>query len=127
MKALVTGATGFVGSHLVRQLIQAGYTARVLYRSKAKLAQFAGLDLEAAQGTLDDAAALEAACAGCELVFHAAAKADYWKDDDREALWRVNVEGTRNILNAAKAAGARRGHLHQQRLDHWHAPGPGSR
>lgn len=108
MKALVTGATGFVGSHITRQLIDAGHSVRALYRSETKLRQLAGLDLEAVRGDLDDSARLERACAGCEVVFHVAAKADYWKDDDRDALWRVNVEGTRNLLAAAKAAGARR-------------------
>ena len=108
MKTLVTGATGFVGSHLVRQLSQAGHSVRALYRSENKLSQLADLELEAVAGDLDDIARLERACAGCELVFHVAAKADYWKDDDREALWRVNVEGTRNLLSAAKAAGVRR-------------------
>jgi len=108
MKALVTGATGFVGSHLVRQLIEAGHSVRALYRSQKKLSQLADLELEAVPGDLDDVALLERACAGCELVFHVAAKADYWKDDDRDALWRVNVEGTRNLLSAAKAAAVRR-------------------
>lgn len=108
MKALVTGATGFVGSHIARQLIQAGHTARALYRSQQKLSQLDDLELEAVPGDLDDIVQLEQACAGCELVFHVAAKADYWKDDDRDALWRVNVEGTRNLLSAAKAAGVRR-------------------
>ena len=108
MKTLVTGATGFVGSHLARQLKQAGHTVRALYRSQNKLSQLADLEVEAVRGDLDDVAGLERACAGCELVFHVAAKADYWKDDDRDALWRVNVEGTRNLLAAAKAAGVRR-------------------
>ncbi|MCE2471846.1 MAG: NAD-dependent epimerase/dehydratase family protein [Anaerolineae bacterium] len=108
MKALVTGATGFVGSHLVRQLIEAGHSVRALYRSEKKLSQLADLELEAVPGDLDDVALLERACAGCELVFHVAAKADYWKDDDRDALWRVNVEGTRNLLSAAKSAAVRR-------------------
>ena len=108
MKALVTGATGFVGSHLVRLLCQSGYAPRVLFRSPAKLAQFEDLELETAQGTLDNLASLEAACAGCDIVFHVAAKADYWKDDDREALWRVNVEGTRNLLLAAQSSGVGR-------------------
>lgn len=108
MKALVTGATGFVGSHILRQLNEAGNDARILYRSQSKLSQLAGLDFEAVQGTLADSEALEAACAGCDLVFHVAAKADYWKDDDRAALWQINVEGTRNILAAAKVAGVGR-------------------
>ena len=108
MKALVTGATGFVGAHIVRALVEAGYSVRVLYRSESKLGPLADLDLETAAGTLADSAALEAACAGCDVVFHAAAKADYWKDDDRAALWQINVDGTRNLLAAAKASGAGR-------------------
>lgn len=108
MKVLVTGATGFVGSHIVRQLNAAGHSVRALYRSQKKLSQLADLEYDAVAGELDDIAALERACAGCELVFHVAAKADYWKDDDRDALWRINVEGTRNLLTAAKAAGVRR-------------------
>ena len=108
MLALITGATGFVGSHVLRQWLAGGNSARALYRSKSKLDALAGLDFEAAPGELDDAAALREACAGCDIVFHVAAKADYWKDSDRAALWRINVEGTRNLLAAAQAAGVRR-------------------
>ena len=108
MKALITGATGFVGSHLTRLLIERGWRARVLYRSEKKLSILGDLDVEAIAGDLTDIALLEAACAGCDVVFHVAAKADYWKDDDRDALWQVNVDGTRNLLKAARAAGVRR-------------------
>jgi len=108
MKALVTGATGFVGSHLTRMFIERGGRARVLYRSEKKLPILGGLDVEAIAGDLDDINLLEAACADCDVVFHVAAKADYWKDDDRDALWRINVDGTRNLLTAAKSAGVRR-------------------
>ncbi len=108
MKALVTGATGFVGSHLTRLLVERGYRARVLYRSEKKLSILADLDVEAIAGDLDDIARLEEACAGCDVVFHVAAKADYWKDDDRDALWRINVDGTLHLLKAARAAGVRR-------------------
>ena len=108
MKALVTGATGFVGSHLTRLLVESGYGARALYRSEKKLEILAGLDVEAITGDLDDIALLEEACASCDVVFHVAAKAGYWKDDDRDALWRINVEGTRNLLTAAQSAGVRR-------------------
>jgi dihydroflavonol-4-reductase len=108
MKALITGATGFVGSHLTRLLVESGYRARALYRSERKLEVLAGLDVEAIAGDLDDIALLEDACAGCDVIFHVAAKADYWKDDDRDALWRVNVEGTRNLLTAAQSVGVRR-------------------
>ena len=108
MKVLITGATGFLGSHILRQVLEAGYDARALYRSTRKLEALAGLDFEAVHGDLDDKAALERACAGCAIVFHVAAKADYWKDDDRDALWRINVDGTRNLLSAAQAAGVGR-------------------
>ncbi len=108
MKALVTGATGFVGSHLTRMFIERGGRARVLYRSEKKLRILDGLEVEAIAGDLDDINLLEAACADCDVVFHVAAKADYWKDDDRDALWRINVDGTRNLLTAAKSAGVRR-------------------
>lgn len=108
MKALITGATGFVGSHLTRLLIETGYSARALYRSEKKLNVLSGLDIEFIAGDLDDIALLERACAGCDVVFHVAAKADYWKDDDRGALWRINVDGTVNLLNAARNAGVGR-------------------
>ncbi len=108
MKALITGATGFVGSHLTRLLIEHGYRARVLYRSEKKLGILAGLEFEAFAGDLSDIALLEKACADCDVVFHVAAKADYWKDDDRDALWRINVDGTRNLLSAAQSARVRR-------------------
>lgn len=108
MKMLITGATGFVGSHIVRALNAEGQSPRVLYRSLAKLEALEGLQFEAARGDLDDMDSLERACEGCEIVFHVAAKADYWKDDDKSALWRINVDGTRNVLSAARAAGVRR-------------------
>ncbi len=108
MKALVTGATGFVGSHLTRLLLEQGARVRVLYRSRGKLSILDGLEFEAVAGDLSNIARLEAACADCDVVFHVAAKADYWKDDDRGALWRINVDGTRNLLTAAKAAGVSR-------------------
>ncbi len=108
MKAFVTGATGFVGSHLTRLLIERGHSARALYRSENKLDALGDLEAELVRGDLSDVALLREACADCDVVFHVAAKADYWKDDDRDALWRVNVEGTRNLLKAAKAARVRR-------------------
>lgn len=108
MKILITGATGFVGSHIVRALNARDQAPRVLYRSLAKLQALEGLRFEAVRGDLDDIDSLERACEGCEIVFHVAAKADYWKDDDKSALWRINVDGTRNVLRAARASRARR-------------------
>ncbi len=108
MLAFITGATGFLGSHVLRQWLAASHAARALYRSPSRLRLIDDLRFEAVQGDLDDAALLEAACAGCDVVFHVAAKADYWKDSDREALWRINVDGTRNVLAAAQKAGVSR-------------------
>ena len=108
MLALITGATGFLGSHVLRQWLAAGHAARALYRSSSRLGLLDDLQFEAVQGDLHDAALLEAACAGCDVVFHVAAKADYWKDSDRQALWRINVDGTRNVLTAAQKAGVSR-------------------
>ena len=108
MKILITGATGFVGSHIVRALNKKGQAPRVLYRSLAKLQVLKGLQFEAVPGDLGDIETLRHACEGCEIVFHVAAKADYWKDDDKASLWRINVDGTRNVLTAAQLAGVRR-------------------
>lgn len=108
MLALITGATGFLGSHVLRQWLAGSHAARALYRSPSKLRALDDLQFEAVQGDLDDAAILEAACAGCDVIFHVAAKADYWRDADREALWRINVDGTRNVLAAAQRAGVSR-------------------
>ncbi len=107
-KVLVTGATGFVGSHLVRLLNEQGYIVRALYRSPQKLAILDGLDYEGIQGDLDDVDILKSACEGCDVVFHVAAKADYWKDDDKDLMMRINVDGTRNVLSAAQSAGVKR-------------------
>ena len=108
MRVFVTGATGFVGSHVARKLAEAGHDLRVLYRTEKKLAILEGLNYEGVAGDLDDLELLRRACDDCEIVFHVAAKADYWKDDDKDALGRINVAGTRNVLKAAQAAGVRR-------------------
>lgn len=108
MRILITGATGFVGSHIVRALNEKGHAPRVLYRSLAKLHALEGFRFEAAQGDLSDIESLGRACEGCDIVFHVAAKADYWKDDDKASLWRINVHGTRNVLSAAQRAGVKR-------------------
>ncbi len=107
MKALITGGTGFVGSHLARQLIDAGHTIRILHRTSSKLDALAGLDYESAIGDVTDADALRAACGGCDWVFHVAAVADYWRADTTW-MFEVNVEGTRKVLTAAQASGVKR-------------------
>lgn len=107
MKALVTGGTGFIGSHVVRALVDAGHTVRVLHRRSSKLTALAGARYESAIGDLTDDTGLRAACEGCDWVFHVAAIADYWRAD-RLAMFEANVEGTRRVLDAAKMAGVQR-------------------
>lgn len=105
--ALVTGGTGFIGSHIVRALTEAGHTARVLHRPTSKLDVLAGLDYEPAMGDVLDEDAIRAAAAGCDWLLHVAAVADYWQADEGRMV-AVNVEGTRRVLRAARAAGVRR-------------------
>jgi dihydroflavonol-4-reductase len=107
LKALVTGGTGFVGSHIVRVLNEAGHSARVLHRKSSKLDALEGLTYESALGDILDDAALREACAGCDWVFHVAAVADYWRAD-KAKMYEANVEGTRKVLAAARDAGVKR-------------------
>ncbi len=105
--ALVTGATGFVGAHVARALLNRGLAVRCLVRGTADRANLAGLDVEVAPGDLLDAAALRRAASGCDLLFHCAADYRLWARDP-DGLIATNVEGTRNALAAAADAGVRR-------------------
>jgi dihydroflavonol-4-reductase len=107
MKALVTGATGFVGAAVVRALLAAGWQVRVLARAGSDRSNLDGLDVDVAVGALADVASLERALAGCAGLFHAAADYRLGARDPSE-LYRTNVEGTRNILGAAHRAGVSR-------------------
>jgi dihydroflavonol-4-reductase len=107
MRALVTGATGFVGAAVARALARAGWEVRALVRAGSDRGNLQGLDLEAVLGDLADRAALGAALGGCEALFHVAA--DYRLGTrDPAQLYRTNVEGTRNILDEARARGVER-------------------
>jgi dihydroflavonol-4-reductase len=97
--ALVTGATGFVGWHVAKLLRERGYEVRALSRSGG----IDDLDVEVVRGDLRDAASLEKAAAGCELVFHVAADYRLWTADPAE-MYASNVDGTRNLLRAARGA-----------------------
>ena len=101
---LVTGASGFVGWQVARLLLERGYRVRALARPSSSIPE---LDIERATGDLRDPASLESAVAGCEVVFHVAADYRLWSKDPSE-MYRSNVDGTRNILSAAKAAGVER-------------------
>lgn len=108
MRALVIGATGFVGANLVQVLGEAGWQVRAMVRSTSSLSALQGLAYEAVRGDVTDPASLPRAMEGCDAVFHVAAVvADYWRQD-LERLYRVNVAGTRQVVEAALAAGVRR-------------------
>ncbi len=103
--ALVTGAAGFVGANVVRELLANGWSVRVLLRSPNPPA-LSGLALERVPGDLF-ASELETAMRGCDAVFHVAALYSLWRRD-AAGVMRTNVEGTRSVLQAARRAGVRR-------------------
>ncbi|MFQ6017261.1 MAG: NAD-dependent epimerase/dehydratase family protein, partial [Kiloniellaceae bacterium] len=107
MTALVTGATGFVGSAVTRQLIARGETVRVLARPGGDRRNIADLAVEVAEGDLRDGTSLERALAGCQALFHLAADYRLWVPRPEE-IYEVNVEGTRRLMLAAAAAGINR-------------------
>ena len=106
MKAFITGATGFLGTHVARVLAEQGADLRLLVRPTSNLKNLEGLPAETAMGDLRDAASLEKAMSGCEVVFHVAADYRLWVQDPAE-MYRSNVEGTRAILEAARKNGVR--------------------
>lgn len=107
MRALVTGATGFVGAAVARALLTDGWQVRVLARVGSDRRNVAGLPVEVVEGDLTDPATLAPAVADCTGLFHVAA--DYRLGArDPEQLYRSNVDGTRNILTAARSAGVAR-------------------
>ena len=107
MLAFVTGATGFLGSHVARVLAEQGADLRLLVRSSSNLRNLEGLKAETATGDLRDARSLDKAIAGCDAVFHVAADYRLWVQDP-EDMYRSNVEGTRAILDAARKNSVRR-------------------
>lgn len=106
-KALVTGATGFVGAGVARALIAEGFAVRVLARRQSPRTNLEGLVVEVAEGDLTDPESLRRAAAGCAAVFHVAADYRLWTRD-AAAMFRVNVEGSRAVVLTAMEAGARR-------------------
>jgi dihydroflavonol-4-reductase len=107
MKALVTGATGFVGAAVARALLTAGSEVRVLVRAGSDRSNLKDLAVEPVEGDLAEADSLVRALQGCAGLFHVAA--DYRLGTrDPEPLYRTNVGGTRNILTAARTAGVGR-------------------
>lgn len=107
MLAFVTGATGFVGSHVARVLAEQGADLRLLVRSGSDLRNIQDLKADRVTGDLRDAKSLKLAASGCEVIFHVAADYRLWVRDPEE-MYRSNVEGTRAILEAARESAARR-------------------
>jgi len=106
-KALVTGGTGFIGSHVVRVLLSQKLSVRCLVRPQSNRANLAGLDVEYALGDLKDPASLKRALRDCDRLFHVAADYRLWARDPEE-MERTNVEGTRGLLEAAGETGVKK-------------------
>jgi len=106
MAVLVTGATGFVGTWLVRELVARGEEVRVLHRPQSSLADFEGLQLVSRLGDVTDAESVTRACAGVDSVFHLAGVVGYSKAM-RPVMDEVNVQGTQNVLQAIQSNGSK--------------------
>ncbi len=107
MKIFVTGATGFVGHHVAKALAEQGADLRFLVRKSSKLANLEGIAGETVVGDLAEAESYAPALHGCDAVMHVAADYRLWIRDP-DAMYRANVDGTRDLLKAARQANVRR-------------------
>ena len=107
MKVFLTGATGFVGHHVARALAAQGADLRMLVRKTSNLSNLEGISGETHVGDLAQPESLRAALAGCDAVVHVAADYRLWIRDP-QAMYRANVDGTRDLLRLAREAGVRR-------------------
>lgn len=123
MRCLVTGAAGFVGSHVARLLVERGDEVKALVLASDDLRNLRGLDLDVRIGDVTDAASVERAMRGAEVVFHVAALYRLWTGDPR-LMHRVNVEGTRSVLETAARLGVRRV-VHTSSIARFGGQGPG--
>jgi dihydroflavonol-4-reductase len=104
MKALVTGATGFIGGNLARELLNQGFELRALVKEGGIRRNIDSLDIDIVSGDLRDKASLDKALNGCDVLFHVAAAYTFWAPDPG-VIYETNVKGTENILNAARDRG----------------------
>jgi dihydroflavonol-4-reductase len=107
MRIFVTGGTGFIGGAVVRLLVEAGHEVKALVRPGADTRQFESLTVEQVSGDLRDYESLRRGMAGCGWVFHVAALYSFWGYGWKD-FYETNVEGTRHVLEAARAEGAER-------------------
>jgi len=107
MKCFVTGASGFIGSNLVHELLARGHSVRALLRQGSDTRGLAGADYEAVRGEVSETEALLSGMAGCDWCFHVAASYHLWLKD-YAPMYAANVAGTRNVLEAAAKAGCSR-------------------
>ena len=105
--ALITGATGFVGSAIARALLREGFALRALVRRESPRTNLAGLEVDVIEGDMRDKDVVFAAAQGVRYVFHVAADYRLWARHPKEIM-RANVEGTRVVMEAARGAGAER-------------------
>jgi dihydroflavonol-4-reductase len=107
MKVLVTGASGFIGGNLARELLRQGYQVRAMVRRESNVKYLRDTGIELIEGDLLDKASLKKALHGCEALFHAAAIYTFWSRNP-ELIYQTNVQGTENILEAAKTEGIKK-------------------
>lgn len=125
MKALVTGSAGFIGSNVVRALLEDGHDVRAMHLPHEDLRNLRDLDVERIGGDVTDASSMREAVRGCEVVFHLAAVYALWTKD-ADIMHRVNVTGTQNVLDAARAEGVRRV-VHTSSIARFGGQGPRAR
>ncbi len=108
MRVLITGATGFIGSHLTERLLQDGHTVRALARQSSDVSLLRSLGAEIVYSDIQDSFAVEKAVRGCSHVYHLAARTSRHDSSSRQDDFEINVEGTKNVVNAALKAGVER-------------------
>lgn len=106
MKNLITGATGFIGSHIAERLVKDGEEVTALVRNTSKLDFLKSIGVKLAYGDINDIVSVRDAMKGMDVVYHSAALADEWIS--YEEAYRVNVEGTKNLLECARESGIKR-------------------
>src|SRR5688572_3913613 len=106
-QVLLTGATGLLGNAIARLLVSEGRSVRALVRNPSKAAAVVPAACELVAGDVTDAASVLSAARGCDVIYHASGLPEQWLRDERE-FDRVNVDGTRNVVTAARTVGASR-------------------